>query len=106
MKKSAFKYLIALLLLVIFSGGLTVSVFPGFLHAGKWLSWQKQESENDTSRSENANGKEVKEFVAELDSYSLFPVMPEQSTKRFGTFDFSYKRTYFLAVPTPPPDQA
>jgi hypothetical protein len=106
MKKIAFKYLIALFLLVIFAGGVSVSVIPGLLKDNRWISWQKQESENDASRSENASGTEVKEFIAELTSYNLSPVCAEQSAKRYRIFNFSYKCTYFLAVPTPPPDRS
>jgi hypothetical protein len=104
MKKFAFKYLIALLLLFIFAGGVSLSVIPGLLNDGKWISWQKQESENDASRSENASGMEVKEFIAELPSGNFSPILAEQLAKRYWIFNFSYKRTYFLVVPTPPPD--
>jgi|SRR6516164_5245784 hypothetical protein len=106
MKKSVVKYLIALVLLVIFSGGQSVSIFPGYLNDSRWLTWQKQESENDATRSENSNGTETKEFVAELTSYNLSLVLSKQLIKQYRDYEFSYKRTYFLAVPTPPPDFA
>ncbi|HEX4850104.1 MAG TPA: hypothetical protein VFV08_04815 [Puia sp.] len=105
MKKSAIKYLIALVCLIIFSGGLSVTVLPGLLKEGSWVSWQKQESENDSSQSENVKGAEVKEFVAEIASFHLSPLYAELLTPHYSNAEFSFTRTFYLKVPTPPPDR-
>jgi len=104
MKKSAFKYIVALIFLVIFSGGLSVSVFPVSSKESTWFSWQKQESENDSSRSENTKGAESKEFVADITAYSLSPIDARLLTKQQHPVDVSFTRTFYLKVPTPPPD--
>ena len=104
MKKSAFQYIVALIFLVIFSGGLSVSVFPVSSKESTWFSWQKQESENDSSRSENTKGAESKEFVADITAYSLSPINARLLTKQQHPVDVSFTRTFYLKVPTPPPD--
>lgn len=105
MKRSVVKYFIALLLLVIFSGGLSMTVFPGLLKENSWSMQQKQESENDASRSENTKGIEIREFEAEIASFDLPNPNSEILSSQYGAGEFSFVRTFYLLVPTPPPDQ-
>ncbi|PWT77665.1 MAG: hypothetical protein C5B59_03410 [Bacteroidetes bacterium] len=104
MKISAIKYFIALIFLAIFSGGISVTVFPTFLKEGSFVSWQKQASEKDSSRTENDKGSEVKEFTADIASFQLSPLQAEILTPQRTISDFSFTRTFYLKVPTPPPD--
>lgn len=104
MPRPVIKYLIALTLLVIFSGGLSMTVFPGLLQRSSWSSWQKQESENDASRTENTKGIEIREFEAEVASADAPCPNSEIVSSQYGTADFSFVRTFYLLVPTPPPD--
>jgi hypothetical protein len=105
MRRPVIKYLIALTLLVIFSGGLSMTVFPGLLKGSSSSSWQKQESENDASRTENTKGIEIREFEAEVASADAPRPSSEIVSSQYGTADFSFVRTFYLLVPTPPPDR-
>jgi hypothetical protein len=105
MRRPLIKFLIALILLVIFSGGLSITVFPSLLKGNSWSLLQKQESENDASRSENAKGIEIREFEAEVASLDLPGPNSEILSSQFGAIDFSFVRTFYLLVPTPPPDR-
>jgi len=104
MKRPVTKYIIALVLLVIFSGGFSMAVFPGLLKGNNWSSLHKQESGNDTLPSENAKGIEIREFEAEIASLNLPCPNSEILSSQYGAGDFSYSRTFYLLVPTPPPD--
>jgi hypothetical protein len=104
MRKSVIKYLIALVLLVIFSGGLSMTVFPGLYKENSWSMQQKQESENDASRSENTKGIEIREFEAEIANVDLPYPNSEILSSQYDAMDFSFVRTFYLLVPTPPPD--
>ena len=107
MRKQTLKYFIALIFLVIFSGGLSVSVMPGLTGEKSWSSLQKQETENnDSAPGENAKGIEIKEFEAEIVSTNLSSLHPELLLSHNDADDFSFVRTFYLLVPTPPPDVA
>ncbi len=105
MRKPVLKYLIALTLLVIFMGGLSMTIFPGLKGTScSWSLLQKQESEKDASRSENTKGIELREFEAEVASAEFSCSNAELLSSQYDTSDFSFVRTFYLLVPTPPPD--
>jgi hypothetical protein len=105
MRRPVIKFLIALIFLAIFSGGLSIAVFPGLLKGNSWSLLQKQGSENDASRSENAKGIETREFEAEIASLDLPGPNSEMLSSHYGATDFSFVRTFYLLVPTPPPNR-
>lgn len=81
-----------------------MTVFRGLLKGSSWSLLQKQESENDTSPSENTKGMEIREFEAEITSLNLPSPNSEMLYSQYGADDFSFVRTFYLLVPTPPPD--
>lgn len=82
-----------------------MTVSPGLLKGSSCSLCQKQESENDASRSENAKGIEIREFEAEITSFDLPGLNSEMLSSQYGAANFSFARTFYLLVPTPPPDR-
>ncbi|PWT96202.1 MAG: hypothetical protein C5B52_16340 [Bacteroidetes bacterium] len=105
MKGKTIKYFIAIIFLAIFAGAMTVAVIPGLIKEKTSAQWQKQESENDSSPTENNKNIEIKEFEAEIASFNISN-QPESLLLHNAADDFSFVRTFYLLVPTPPPDMA
>ena len=81
-----------------------MTVLPGIVKANSYSLWQEQQSEKDASRGENAKGIEIREFEAEIAGFDLPGLNSEILSSQYGTADFSFTRTFYLLVPTPPPD--
>ena len=109
MKKSLLKYFVTVFFLAIFSGAITVSIFPDTFNQSKLVSWQKQAAENESCRDENSKEtelKEYKEFFAVNEILSLSALDAGVQSQQYRTTDFSVSQIYHLKVPTPPPDRS
>jgi len=104
MKNPALKFIIALLILAIFSSGISLTIFPGQIKESSLVSLQKQESENDSSRNENVKDPEIKEFIGEMVPINLSLMPPVLLKSQNRVADFSILSKFYLKVPTPPPD--
>src|SRR5882672_7589882 len=103
MKRIISKYILAILVLVYFSGAGLIPVYS-ILKGNNGYSLQKNNSANESANSETSGEIQQKEYFSQYDGILLAPLALELKKQKYFIPDFSMHLSCYFQVITPPPD--
>lgn len=111
MKNKAFTYFTAVFLLLVFFAKDIFIAIPIFTGKTEWLSLHEYDTDDESNKTKsetegNLKLSETREFLSEHDFLQHINALVTNQNLKSRPGNTSIQRTFYLSIPTPPPDKA
>lgn len=111
MRNKTFTYFTAVFLLLLFFSKDILTLVPHLINKEEWVSTHEYANEDEPDNTKNeAEGNlklsEAREFLAEHDFTQNINAFSLDQKQKLRPVNSSFERTFYLSIPTPPPDKA